>query len=288
MKQLHHTPAADAINVMVHLLDQFTTSVNPFLAARLTQVTHLSRQQPTKPAPTAPRVVRIGTATLYHGDCFQIMPTLAPVEAVVTDPPYGIGFKYRSYDDAPERYEGMMRQLVPMVTAAAQGGPCFMWQSPLKADQWHQYFPKGYRIIAACKLYPNRPGKRNCLSWDPILFWSTNSRIHQELPRDWHLADLRPYDGYQSDNPVPCPRPLVQVAFICQATRAKSILDPFMGSGTTGVACVQAGKSFVGIEQDPVYFQYACKRIEQANEAVRRTSREKTASASHTYRAIDL
>ena len=255
------------------------TSINPHYAARLRRAFPVRPAEPDRPRALSPReehpsvsaspfrVVRIGTATLYHGDCFQIMPALEPVEAVVTDPPYGIGFKYRSFDDAPERYDSMMRQLVPLVNTATRGGPCFMWQSPLKADQWHKYFPQGYRIIAACKLYPDRPGKRNCLSWDPIIFWSGKSRIHDELPKDWHLADLRPYDGYQGDNPVPCPRPVAQLAYICESIKARSILDPFMGSGTTGVACVQAGKRFVGIEQDPVYFAYACERIARACQA---------------------
>jgi DNA modification methylase len=58
------------------------------------------------------------------------------------------------------------------------------------------------------------------------------------------------------------------VEFICRETRASSILDPFMGSGTTGVACVNSGKQFVGIEQDPVYFDYACERIRKAWAAV--------------------
>jgi site-specific DNA-methyltransferase (adenine-specific)/modification methylase len=235
-------------------------TINPFYAAR-SRAAKTVRPEPQLEA-KAFRKVQIGTATLYNGDCFDIMPRLSPVQGVVTDPPYGIGFKYRTYDDAPERYDGMMRQLVPQLTHLANGGPCFMWQSPLKADQWHQYFPKGYRIIAACKIYPAR-GKSNCLSWDPILFWS-QSLLHQELPRDWDVVDLRPYDGYQGDNPVPCPRPVGQVFFICNSIRAKTILDPFMGSGTTGVACVKAGKHFVGIERDPVYFEYACERIRKA------------------------
>ncbi len=228
-----------------------------------------------------PLVRHIGTATLYHGDCFAIMPTLKPVAAVITDPPYGIGFQYRTYDDNPEEYDDMMHRLVPMVTQVVQGGPCFMWQSQLKADQWHRWFPKGFRIIAACKIYPQIKGKLTCMSWDPIIFWSRQSRIYHELPQDWHLADLRPYDGYHADNPVPCPRPLRQVAYFCESIRARTILDPFMGSGTTGVACVQAGKRFIGIEQDRVYFDYACKRIEKAYQAGQSTRRiQPTMSAS--------
>ncbi len=138
--------------------------INPFYAARFTPAATFSPREQPRPVTTEARVVRIGTATLYHGDCFHIMSTLEPVEAVVTDPPYGIGFAYRSYDDAPDKYHSLMSRLVPELTRLTGGGPCFMWQSPLKADQWHKYFPKGYRIIAACKLYPDRPGKSNCLS----------------------------------------------------------------------------------------------------------------------------
>ena len=60
-----------------------------------------------QPPGEATRVVQIGSATLYLGDCFEIMPTLK-AEAVVTDPPFGIGFKFRSYDDAPKRYDELM------------------------------------------------------------------------------------------------------------------------------------------------------------------------------------
>ena len=78
-------------------------TVNPFYAAR-TQPVKSPRPQPQSQAKPS-RKVQIGTATLYNGDCFDIMPTLSPVQGVVTDPPYGIGFKYRSYDDAPEKYD---------------------------------------------------------------------------------------------------------------------------------------------------------------------------------------
>lgn len=98
------------------------------------------------------RCVTIGDATLYLGDCFQIMPTLrrGAVGAAITDPPYGIGYNYRSYDDAPDRYDALMHRLVPELSRIASGGPCFVWQSQLKADRWHTYFPRGWRIVAAC------------------------------------------------------------------------------------------------------------------------------------------
>ncbi|MBK9119748.1 MAG: hypothetical protein IPM18_09140 [Phycisphaerales bacterium] len=157
----------------------------------------------------------------------------------------------------------MMARLVPELVRITAGGPCFVWQSPLTAERWHRYFPKGYRIIAACKVYPES-GRQRCLSWDPVIFWSGKSLLKEELPRDWHVSDLTPWDGYTGDNPVPCPRPLGQVRYFCDSLRADCIFDPFMGSGTTGVAAVLAGKRFVGIERDPVYFEYARKRIAAA------------------------
>jgi len=236
------------------------TLINPFFAARL-------RQTPRPVAASVPAATFekrvIGNATLYRADCFDVLPTLSGIGAVVTDPPYGIGFQYRSYDDAPEKYDAMMERLVPELVRITSNGPCFVWQSPLTAERWHRYFPQGYRIIAACKVYPER-GRQRCLSWDPVIFWSGKSLLKDELPRDWHVADLRPWTGYTGDNPVPCPRPLDQVRYFCDSIPADSIIDPFMGSGTTGVAAVLAGKRFVGIERDPVYFEYACKRIEAA------------------------
>ena len=166
-----------------------------------------------------------------------------------------------------------MARLIPELVRVTSDGPYIVWQSPLKADRWHRYFPEGYRIIAARKSYPDRFGKNTCLSWDPVIFWSGRSLLKDHLPRDWHHDDLRQWDGYRGGNPVPCPRPLSQFAYFCQHVRAETILDPFMGSGTTGVASILAGKRFVGVERDPVYFAYACERIRKACDDLARQRR---------------
>lgn len=235
-----------------------TLNVNPFFA-------HRGRRfaEPSATGSLPIEKVVIGNATLYRADCFDVLPTLDPVDSVVTDPPYGIGYTYRSYDDAPDKYDAFMARLVPQLTTTTAGGPCFVWQSLLKADRWHRYFPLGFRVIAGCKIYPPRGERPRCYSWDPIIYFG-RSYLSRELPYDWHVADMTGWDGYESDNPVSCPRPLSQVRYIVDAISARSILDPFMGSGTTGVAAILAGKHFFGIEQDPVYFEYACRRIEKA------------------------
>jgi hypothetical protein len=222
--------------------------------------------------PNSPAIrekVVIGKATLIRADCFEVLPLLSGIDAAVTDPPYGIGFTYRSYHDAPDKYDGLMRRLIPELMRITDRGPIFVWQSQLKADQWHRWFPKGFRIIAACKIYPERFGRDRCLAWDPVIFWSGRSWMRDELPRDWHVADLTVWNESLDNCPVPCPRPLEQVRYFCDSIRAHSILDPFLGSGTTGVAAILAGKEFIGIEQDPVYFAYACRRIEKAWRATR-------------------
>lgn len=239
-----------------------TYNVNPFYAARKNRQAQPGQRPSISSLSIEKRV--IGNATLYRADCFDILPTLADIDAVITDPPYGIGFEYRTYDDAPDKYDAMMRRLVPELIRVTNDGPCFVWQSPLKADRWHEYFPGKHRIIAACKIYPAHLGKNPCLSWDPVIFWSGTSLLRDHLPRDWHVDDLQPWDGYRGENPVPCPRPLSQVQYFCDSVNVDSICDPFMGSGTTGVAALKAGKRFVGIERDPVYYEYACRRIADA------------------------
>lgn len=232
------------------------TPINPFYAAL--------RRATTQAPASKPCVVTIGNATLYNADCFDVLPHLDPVDAAITDPPYCIGYRFRSHDDAPWRYHSLMSRLVPELVRLTRNGPCFVWQGQTKASLWHRYFPKGYRIVAACKHYPERNERPGSFSWDPVIFWSGRSQLQHELPRDWHLADLRSWDGFPSGSPVPCPKPLEQVRFFCDSVNGETILDPFMGSGTTGVAAVLAGKRFIGIEQDPVYFEYACRRIASA------------------------
>ncbi len=212
------------------------------------------------------RTVVIGDATLYLGDCFDGVPHLVGtgIEAVITDPPYGIGYQYRSYDDDPDQYDALMARLVPLLVRVTGDGPCFVWQSQHRADRWHEYFPHGWRIVAACKVYPRRPGVQPALCWDPVIFWSGRSRLGDELPRDWLVTSMDTWDRACAGNPVNCPRPLEQVRYFCESINARVILDPFTGSGTTGVAAIMAGKKFVGIERDPVYFEYACRRIEKA------------------------
>src|SRR5688572_33461611 len=111
--------------------------INPYYARRkrslLTQVQLISDEPIRK--------VVLGNATLSRADCFDVLPTLEIIDAVVTDPPYGIGFAYRSCADSPDDYEPMMLRLVPELVRVTGNGPCFVWQSPLKVAFWPKVFP---------------------------------------------------------------------------------------------------------------------------------------------------
>jgi site-specific DNA-methyltransferase (adenine-specific) len=210
---------------------------------------------------------KTGEVKLYLGNCLEVMKMLPDgcVDAVVTDPPYGIGFEYLSHDDDPQRYETMMLSIVEQ-TNRLNRGLSFFWQAMLNADKWHRWFPPGFRLFAACKGFVQFRPTPIQYSFDPIVFWGNGNGEASVYKKDWHVQALAPFGMGREKIEHPCPRPLEQVAYIVEiASRpGDTILDPFMGSGTTGVACIQTGRNFIGIEIDPTYYAIAEKRIAEA------------------------
>jgi site-specific DNA-methyltransferase (adenine-specific) len=208
----------------------------------------------------------IGDCTLYLGDCLEILPTLEKVDAVITDPPYGIGFKYESHDDSSEAYPEMMRAVISATDKILSEGVRVFWQGMLNADRWHEWFPRGFRLFAACKGFVQYRPTSVQFSWDPVVFWGNPSTEPNVNAKDFHVQAMAPFGAGRSRIDHPCPRPIEQVRYVVQVFTIydETILDPFMGSGTTGVACVNLGRKFIGIEIEPKYFDIACERISQA------------------------
>ncbi len=222
------------------------------------------------------RVERIGACELHLGDCREVLPMLAPVDAVVTDPPYGVNFDgkmwhstergktvkstaaYEGYQDTPENFSAVVLPAISLALSLARSGLVFMSSSNV------QLLPSGE--VGGIYL-PSGTGSGS---------WGFQSFMHAVFyGKDPYLASgmgRRPtgkYGIYGNDsNRVdhPCAKPLA--AMLWAVNRASlpdaSVLDPFMGSGTTGVACVRLGRKFVGVEIDPGYFATACRRIEAA------------------------
>lgn len=206
---------------------------------------------------------------LYLGDCLEILPELeaGSVDAVVTDPPYGIDFDYGdAHDDNPEDYEALMAAFISAAQPLVGDGPMFVWQAMPNADKWHRWFPPGFRIFAACKGFVQYRPTGMQYSWDPVIFWGKIDKKPSVYNKDYHEQRKAPFGKNRKRIPHPCPRPLEQVQeVVVRATNEQDIvLDPFMGSGTTGVSCINTGRRFIGIEIDPGYFEIAVRRISTA------------------------
>lgn len=198
----------------------------------------------------------IGDCRLILGNCREVLPALSHVHAVVTDPPYGIGrdgqaestgrhggrkaYEFLGWDASrPERivFDELRRRSSQQII---WGGNYFADLLPA-TSRW-LVWDKGQRIAQS----------------DGELAWtSMNAALRICAMNRVKLMT----DG--AEHPTQKPVDLMKWC-LSLLPNARTILDPFMGSGTTGVACVQLGRKFIGIEIEPKYFDISCRRIEQA------------------------
>jgi site-specific DNA-methyltransferase (adenine-specific)/modification methylase len=194
--------------------------------------------------------VQIGDATLYLGDCMDILLTLDKVDAVITDPPYGIGIAKNPVRQAHEKLDWdaapPQKQLIDMCVNA--GNLAIIWGGnyfDLPPSQcfyiWDKQQPLNFSLAMCEMAWTNKKGP---------------AKIHRQSVL-----------SYEKNHPTQKPVELMNFC-IEQLGMPETILDPFMGSGTTGVAAIQMGRKFIGIEREPKYFDIACKRIEQASKQV--------------------
>ena len=221
------------------------------------------------------RIERIGDATLYLGDCLEILPTLDRVDAVVTDPPYGVGLKKKtsrySVCASTDAYDDDASEVMPVVKAAVD--MCIALARSVAitpgARNLHQYPPPA----SIGTVYSPGAGGRD--SWgfgcnNPILFYGKCPYLATgkgSRPNSFASYAANPYAASEKGNNHPCPKPVSWMEWLVgrASLSAETILDPFMGSGTTGVACANLGRKFIGIEIEEKYFDIACERITAAN-----------------------
>jgi len=201
------------------------------------------------------REERIGGHRLILGDCLAVMPGLGKVDAVVTDPPYGIGFASQ-----PTRYQ------------RANGMVGVNWDGFAPHDAVASAIKIGDAAIVWGGNYFALPISRGWLAWiktgnapsmaDMEMAWTSmdmNSRIFKKTVKSASMEKNLQSAAHPTQKPIA----LMQwcLGFLPDA---KTVLDPFMGSGTTGVACQRLGRQFIGIEIDPIYWALACKRVDEA------------------------
>lgn len=223
------------------------------------------------------RIETIGNCTLYLGDCREILPLLARVDLVLTDPPYGIDIAKAATVGATGRNNGRHKLGARFVTEYAVSD----WDKKgLSAEQWaviSQVAP--HWIVWGGNHLADVLGKSaGVLAWDKkcqngwddtfseIEFAWTNVMTRAKCFRHLWAGAIRASEQGANVRQHPTQKPIALMEW-CLDLAPKTTLtvsDPFLGSGTTGVACANMGKTFYGIEREPKYFDIACKRIEQA------------------------
>lgn len=200
---------------------------------------------------------------LYLGDCREILPTLGVVDAVITDPPYGIGWSKRS------KWGGS--NLAQTKDYGIQEWDC---TPPSKEtidalrgmSQWQIFFGGNYFELppTPCWLVWDKETGDNHFA-DAELAW-TNLKGAVRLIRYRWAGMLRENNETRGDHPTQKAVGVMEWAISKLPEPSSTILDPFMGSGTTGVAAVRLNRKFIGIERESQYFDIAQRRIEAAME----------------------
>ena len=216
----------------------------------------------------------IGNQTLILGDCLAVMPLLGRFDAVVTDPPYGVGLVQKTSryatGDAVKAYADDEETIIPLVVAAVE-------QAVQMAKR--VIVTPGTRLLT---IYPRpvsigtifSPGAGGRDSWgfgcnNPILYYGKCPYLATgkgSRPNSFASNAANPYAEGRVDG-HPCPKPLSWMEWLVKRAspvEGETILDPFMGSGTTLVACQRMGRHGTGIEIDPDYFDIACRRVDEA------------------------
>ncbi|MDE2022075.1 MAG: site-specific DNA-methyltransferase [Patescibacteria group bacterium] len=192
------------------------------------------------------------SVTIYHGDCREVLPTLAPVDLVLTDPPYGVGFEYVSHVDSLESRRELIGFLVPWVQRNAQMG--ILPSCQINQLRWiYTNHPPDW-LICWYKGSPGHVAHVGFNDWEPLLVYGKTRGLQMH---DYFYARPDPPNGH------PCPKPLIWASWMLARIDAKTVLDPFMGSGTTLRAAKDLGRKAIGIEIEERYCEIAAKRMAQ-------------------------
>jgi len=200
------------------------------------------------------RIETIGTATLYLGDCREILPQLEGYDAVVTDPPYGVG---KDYGPLVKDTLELFQSAVQLVQDTGRPGAVFvpvsrLYDLPVR-PQWTCVWTKRYGAsgLLAYPIYPH---------WEAIALFNLKGDYKGNKGHRsdvFHFSPTRP-----DDNSHPTPKPVDLMYELLDFMPGNVICDPFLGSGTTGMAAAKMRRPFIGIELEERWFDLACRRIQ--------------------------
>jgi len=205
------------------------------------------------------RIETIGDATLYLGDCLEILPTLGKVDAVVTDPPWNMAYFQNDEKPWPEYADWLMQMNDVYADIAPNAAAVFLSS---KAIPFVSHLFRGWQPFVACKNFSQMSRSKDTIPNAFDIGFIRMRGCFTGNGRNWFLCNTAGMLQERTEHPTP--RTLDAMISVLEWISADLILDPFMGSGTTGVACANLGRKFIGIELEPKYFDIACRRIETA------------------------
>lgn len=196
---------------------------------------------------------------LHLGDCVALMQDMddQSVDAAIFDPPYGNNTPYASYEDTPEKLAELVADFMPHVLRVAKRVLITCGVANI------QIYPKADWVLSWNTPAGAGSGVWGFCCWQPVLAYGKDPYLQANLGR---RPDSLTMTVASEHNDHPCPKPLNVMRWLVRrgSLPGETVFDPFMGSGTTGVACRMEGRGFVGIELDPAYYVIAQKRVMEA------------------------
>lgn len=202
--------------------------------------------------------------TIYHGDCREVLPTLGPVDHVITDPPYGIGYSTGRRQYGIRSSTRLVNDLLvaPLLNDTAA---VYVFAAPLKLDEVLRVL-RSFWDVANVLCWDKGNGTAGDLAttygqrWEAIVYARRGRPVFKRRDRDV-LAFSR---GNSRRYLHPTQKPISLLRYLIERhPDASVVLDPFMGSGTTLCAAKDIGRKAIGIEIEERYCEIAAKRLEQ-------------------------
>ena len=200
------------------------------------------------------------TIQLIHGDCLVEMKKIPDksIDLVLTDPPYGVNLGYSTYNDTEENWFKLMMGVIPEMKRIAE--MVIMPSCQIKRLHWiYTNFPPDW-LICWYKGSTGCSAHIGFNDWEPHLVYGKRKKVWM------HDYFKSPNNEKMGNYGHPCPKPIEWAKHLIEKSKSQTVLDCFMGSGTTGVACKELGRNFIGIEIDKNYFEIAKKRIANTQE----------------------
>jgi len=235
----------------------------------------LSPLSPDKVSPLISPYYQDDRCTIYHGDCLEIMKSITPVDVIITDPPYNIGYYYDNYNDNIDEDEYFSNlELVckpPLVMINYPENILrFAWQTEMFPEEmvawvYNTNTHKQWRTIAWFGIKPDfsRCGQKYKNPDDKRIIKLIDSGREARLYDWWFINQVKNVSREKTEHPCQIPEEIYRRIILITTKENDLIFDPYMGSGTALIAAKSLGRRAIGIEISEFYCKIAARRLAQ-------------------------